>query len=226
MRRRWMAPALALALASAAACGKAEEERQVEAAALHAEDAAAPLEAAGEQAEANADETAKGLEAMAEGLAGAAGALANDGKTVDPVGFKELQALFPEIPGWERGKPTGERTTAPVAFSQAEVRYTNGDAEIELKIVDSGFQQLLLAPYTVFLTAGYERATESGYEKSTRVNRAPGWEKWDAASRQGEVNAVVGKRYLVQAQGSNVANIKVLQDAIARTDFKKLAELK
>ena len=225
MERRWVAPALALALATAAACGQTEE-RQVEAAASQAQDAAAQLEAAGDQAEANANEAAKGLEAMAEGLAGAAGAFANEGKAVEPVGFKELQALFPEIPGWKRGKPTGERMTAPVAFSQAEVRYTNGDGEIELKIVDSGFQQLLLAPYTVFLTAGYARETESGYEKSTRVNSAPGWEKWDAASRQGEVNAVVGKRYLVQAQGSNVANIKVLQDAIARTDFKKLAALK
>ena len=92
-----------------------------------------------------------------------------NGEPVTPVSFKQLQSVFPTLPGWTRGKPTGEQMTSPVAFSQAEIRYTKGDGRIELKIIDSGFHQLLLAPYTVFLTSRYERQTENGYEKSTKV---------------------------------------------------------
>jgi hypothetical protein len=86
-----------------------------------------------------------------------AGGAAGDVKPVDPVGFRDLQALFPDLDGWEKGKPEGERMTQPVSFSQAEVRYTKGDSSISLKIVDSGFNQLRLAPFAMFLTAGYEK---------------------------------------------------------------------
>ena len=34
------------------------------------------------------------------------------------------------------GKPKGERMTSPVAFSQTEVRYKNGNQSIDVKIVD------------------------------------------------------------------------------------------
>ncbi|MBK5298026.1 MAG: hypothetical protein JJE40_12780, partial [Vicinamibacteria bacterium] len=163
---------------------------------------------------------------MAKGLAGAAGAVGTDGKPVDPVNFRDLQALFPDLPGWEKGKPTGEKMTAPMAFSQAEVRYTKGRSRIDLKIVDSGFHQLLLAPYTMFLTSGYERETENGYEKSTKVGNEPGWEKWNTVRKSGEVNAFVGKRFLVQAEGRDVQDITVLHDAIGKTDLAKLAAMK
>ena len=143
-----------------------------------------------------------------------------------PVDFADLQALFPDLPGWEKGKPTGETMTAPVAFSQAEIRYTRGDSRIDLKIVDSGFQQLLLAPYAMFLTRGYERQTQNGYEKSTKVGTDPGWEKWNATRKSGEVNAVVGRRFVVQAEGRKVEDIKVLHDVIGKTDLVKLAAMK
>jgi hypothetical protein len=31
-------------------------------------------------------------------------------------------ALLPEVEGWDRNKPSGERMTSPVSFSQAEAR--------------------------------------------------------------------------------------------------------
>ncbi len=229
MRATWCA-ALAVALMATAACGNSEEQKQQEAAAAQVKEAAAKFDEAAKQAakqsEAGSAEIAKGLEAMAKGLAGAASAVDADGKPVDPVNFKKMQALFPDLPGWAKGKPTGEKMTSPVAFSRAEVRYTKGDSRIELKIVDSGFHPLLLAPYTMFLTSGYERETQNGYEKSTKVGDEPGWEKWNTVRKSGEVNAVVGKRFLVQAEGRGVEGIMVLHDAIGKTDLVKLAAMK
>lgn len=229
MRATWCVVAAALVLV-AAACGKSEDERRAEAAAEEVKQAAAKFEEAAKKAAeegetAGADEIARGLEAMAQGLASAASAVGGDGKAVEPIAFRQLQSVFPAIPGWRRGRPTGEKVSSPVAYSQAHVRYTRGKAQIELKIVDSGFHQLLLAPYSVFLTSGYEKATESGYEKSTKVGAEPGWEKWNAASKSGEVNAVVAKRFLVQAEGRGVEDIAVLHDVLERADLAKLPTL-
>jgi hypothetical protein len=116
--------------------------------------------------------------------------------------------------------------TSPVAFSQAEGQYTKGDASIDVKIIDSGFSQLLLAPYAMMLAAGYERESSEGYEKSTTVNGQPGWEKWNSDSRDGEVNALVGKRFLVTIEGNGIDDVKVLHEAANKVDMGKLASLK
>ena len=78
----------------------------------------------------------------------------------------------------------------------------------------------------MFLTAGYEKETEDGYEKSTKVGDYPGWEKWNKGSQSGELNAIVNKRFIVQVNGHAIADPKVLHDAMASIDLKKLASLK
>jgi hypothetical protein len=162
-----------MALAAAAGCGRSEQQRQQEA----AQQVAKGAEQAAKAAESGAAQAAKGLEQMAKGLESmASGAGGGDTKPVDPVSFRDLQTLFPDLDGWEKAKPTGERMTAPFAFSQAEVRYNKGDARVEIKIVDSGFNQLLFTPFAMFMQAGYEKETSNGYEKSTTVGGQPGWE--------------------------------------------------
>ncbi|MBM3771236.1 MAG: hypothetical protein FJW27_08115 [Acidimicrobiia bacterium] len=141
------------------------------------EQGAKELEKAAEGAGVDGQQFAKGLESMAKGFGALAGADPN-AKPVDPVGFRDLMSVFPESFGdWERSKPTGERMSSPVNFSQAEVRYTKGESELELKITDSALNQMLIAPFAMFLTAGYEKETERGYEKAVKVGEFPGWEK-------------------------------------------------
>jgi len=205
------------ALVAAGACGKSSEEKKEE----------KKEQQAAKTAEAGAAEAAKGLEQMAKGLeAMAGGAAAGNAQPVDPVSFRDMQALFPEFEGWEKGKPTGERMSSPFKFSQAEVGYTKGDSRIELKMVDSGFNQLLLTPYAMFLTAGYEKETSDGYEKSTKVNGQPGWEKWDSSGKDGELNALVGKRFLVQIDGRGIEDTKLLHELAGKIDMAKLSTLK
>jgi hypothetical protein len=195
-----------------AACGKSAEEKQAEQAAQAAEQAAG-------EASKGLEQVAKGLEAMVTG--GNAGQ-----KAVDPVSFRDLIALMPDLEGWEKEKPTGERMSAPFPYSIAEAAYTKGDARIEVKMTDSGFNQLLLTPYAMFLTAGYEKETSDGYEKSTKVNGQPGWEKWDGSSKDGELNALVGRRFLLQIEGRQVDDNKILHEVAGKIDMGKLAALK
>jgi hypothetical protein len=209
--KRVLIVGLGLALA-VAACGQSKEEKQAQQAAQTAQSAAG--------------EAAKGFEQMAKGLEAMAGAAKSDQKAVDPVSFRDLIAMMPDLEGWEKQKPTGEKMTSPFAYSTAEADYTKGDARIQVKMTDSGFNQLLLTPYAMFLATGYEKETSDGYEKSTTVNGQPGWEKWDSSSKDGELNALVGKRFLVQIEGRQVDDTKVLHAVANKIDMGKLAALK
>ena len=214
---------LAIALAAAAGCQSSEQKQAEDA----AKQAAKAIEQAAKSGETGAAQAAKGLEQMAKGLeAMATGAAGGDGKTVDPVSFRDLQTLFPDLDGWEKAKPTGERMTAPFKFSQAEVHYRKGESRLEMKIVDSGYNQLLFTPFAMFMQAGYEKETSSGYEKSTTVGGQPGWEKWNTEGKDGEVNAFVGKRYILTVEGRNVEDIKALHDIIDKIDLARLAAMK
>ena len=215
---------LAIAVGAAAGCHSSEEKHAQEA----AKQAAKAIEQAAKSGEAGATQAAKGLEQMAKGLEAMAGGVAGSDppKPVDPVSFRDLQTLFPDLAGWEKAKPTGERMMAPFKFSQAQVQYKNGDSRLELKIVDSGYNQLLFTPFAMLMQAGYEKETSSGYEKSTTVGGQPGWEKWNTEGKDGEVNALVGKRYILTVEGRNVDDIKVLHDIIGKIDLPRLAAMK
>jgi hypothetical protein len=221
---------IAIALVAAIACGKSEAEKQAEEAAQQAEKAAEAMqkaaEAAGAAAAQGATGAAQGMEAFAKAMQAAAAAAGGDGKPVDPVGFQQLETVLPDVPGWQRDKPRGEKMTIPVAFSQTETTYTNGDAEVQVKIVDSAFSQLLVAPWAMFLSSGYEKQTSDGYEKSVNLGGNPGFEKWNSADKDGELNLVVAKRFLVTIEGNDIANANVLHDFAAKLDTGKLSGLK
>lgn len=242
MSRVWMV-AVTMALGTIVACGPSEAERRAEAAKQQAEQAAAEAEKAASAASDAAakagsdmakgvEDLAKGAEGFAKAMEGMAGAIAgaataaNGGKAVDPVSFRDLQTLLPSVSGWTMNKPRGERMTSPVAFSQTEAMYSNGDQQVDVKIVDSGFHQILLAPWAMFLARGYERETDSGYEKSVQLNGNPGFEKWDSDDKSGELNLVVGKRFLVTVEGDRIADAKVLHEFMSKLDTGKLAQLK
>lgn len=196
---------IAIALVASIACGKSEAEKQAEEAAKQAEKAAEAMQQAAE----------------AGGSAAAQGAAQGD-----PVSFQQLETVLPSVSGWQMEKPRGERMTMPVPFSQTEATYTNGAAQIEVKIVDSAFSQLLVAPWAMFLSAGYEKQTSDGYEKSVNVGGNPGFERWNSDDKDGELNLVVAKRFLVTIDGNDIADPKVLHQFASKLDTGKLAGLK
>lgn len=212
----------------AAGCGNSEDEKRAEEAAKAAQQTAQSAQETAQSAEQAAQSAAKGLEAMAKGLGQLAGggAATADGKAAEPVRFQDLIALLPQIDGWEQQKPTGERMTSPFPTANAKASYTQGDSRVEVELIDSAFNQLLLAPIAMFLQVGYSTESTSGYEKSASVNGQPGWEKWNSDSKRGEVNALVAKRFLVSVEGNNIEDAKLLQEVAGKIDFNRLASLK
>jgi hypothetical protein len=221
MSEKWLMAWVLAAACTVAACGPSKEEQAAE----ELQKSADQIQKGAEQMQGSAEDVAKGLEMMAKGLAGAAGGADGDVKPVDPVSFRDLQAVMPEVSGWERQNPTGERMTQPFSFSQASVTFRKGESEIEQKIMDSGFNQLLFTPFAMFMSAGYEKETQDGYERSVNIAGNPGWERWDKSTRNGELNVVVNKRFLVQVEGRDIDDVQALHAVLDQTDLKKLAAL-
>jgi len=216
--------ALAVILIASVACGKSEAEKQAEQAAEDLKKAAEAVT----KAQQDGGDTAKGMADMAKAMQGMAAAIggASDGKPVEPVATDVLKSTLPAIAGWEMAAPRAERMTSPIAYSQVETEYKKGDAEIEMKVVDTGYAQLLIAPWSMFLTSGYSRETGDGYEKSISVAGNPGFEKFDNSAKRGELNIFAGKRFMVTIEGRELADTKVLHDFAAQVDFAKITGLK
>jgi hypothetical protein len=215
--QRLLTLASLVAAAAIAACGGSKSEEAGE----RTETAAEGAQAGADAMQKGAESMAKGFEAMAKSFGGGAG----DIKPVEPASFRDLQAALPEVSGWERENPSGERMTSPFAYSQASVTLRKGDASIDAKILDSGFNQLLFAPFSMFMVTGYEKETSDGFERSVSIDGNPGWERWNSSSRSGELNVVVGKRFLIQIEGNDIDDVKVLRTVLDRTDLRKLSSL-
>jgi hypothetical protein len=215
-------------LAVAAACGKSEAEKQAEATAKAAEEVAKAAEkAAAAASQQGAAAAAQGMNDMAKAMQGMAAAMAGvDGKTVEPIAMDTLKATLPSIPGWQMDEPRTERMTSPIAYSEVETQYTQGNVEIDVKVVDTGYAQMLIAPWAMFLASGYSRESSDGYEKAVTVGEQPGFERWRKDSKRGELNLFVGKRFLVSFEGDELADTRILHEFASKMDLGKIAALK
>jgi hypothetical protein len=214
-------------LVAAVACGKSEAEKQAEQAAAEVKKAAeamadAAAKQGGQAGTAAATDMAKAMQGMAAALSGAGA----DGKPVDPIAFQTLQTHLPKMAGWEMSEPEGRRMTMPVPFSQVEADYRKGESRVEMTIVDTGFAQMLIAPWSMMLAAGYSQESNDGYEKSTTVGGNPAIEKWNTRSKNGELNILVGKRFMVTLDGRDLSDIKDLHAFASAIDFSAIAALK
>lgn len=211
-----------IALMVAAGCGPSEQERQAEAAAQQIQESAATIQRGAEQmAEGTSQQVAQGLQQMAQGFQQMA-----QGSNAKSVDFEALKALLPQVGGWTQSDARGEQITMPMAYSQARAQYSRGDERVELEIMDSAMNQLLLAPLSMFLSSGYSERSDSGFKRGATVGSHPGMEEWNSESKRGEVTAVVANRFIVRAEGHGVADLAPIRQVVEAVDLAKLATLK
>ncbi len=205
------------------ACGKSDEQKKAEETAENIKKAAEAMgEAAAKQGTDGANDMAKAMQGMAAALS----TKTADGKPIEAVPFQTLQTALPEVSGWQMGKPRGERTSMPMNFAQSEATYKNGEQSIKVSIIDTAAALMLLAPYRMMAAVGYNRETSDGYEKATTFGGHPAVEKWDPERNRGEFGIIVNDRFVVNLEGRNVSNIKVLHDFAGNFDLGKVAAMK
>ncbi|MEO8681457.1 MAG: hypothetical protein ABI665_20585 [Vicinamibacterales bacterium] len=221
--RRLLGALIIIATIATVACGKSEAEKQAEQMAADTKKAAEAVKEAAKTAQADGGaEMAKAMQGMANALSGKG----PDGKPVELASTDTLKGALPKMSGWEMGELKGERMTSPLPFAQAETEYKKGDTEVQVKVIDTGFSQMLIAPWTMMMASGFSRETEDGYEKATTVAGNPGFEKWTKTDGRGELNMLVNKRFMVSIEGDHLDNIKALHTFAEKIDLGKLPATK
>jgi hypothetical protein len=212
------------------ACGKSDAEKQAEATAKAMEDVAKAAESAAKAAETAAkDGSAAASQDMAKAMQGFAAAISGsgpDGKPVQPIAFQTLQTHLPTISGWEMDEPEGQRMTMPVPFSQVETEYRSGDKRVDVTIVDTGFAKMLIGPWSMMLASGYSKESSDGYEKATTIEGNPAVEKWSSRGKNGELNILVGNRFMVTLDGNDLGDIRELHAFASAMNLGAIAALK
>lgn len=145
-------------------------------------------------------------------------------EAVDPVSFQELKELLPgTLAGISRTEAEGESNgSMGFKISVAKGRYEDGDKNIELDIMDlggvGGFAVAGLAAWTL---AESERETDTGYERTIKLDGHKGFEKYDNTSQSGELKLFINERFLVSLDARNIP-MDDLKSAFRQIDFSKL----
>jgi len=201
--------AMGLLMIGAMACGGASSE-------------STPAETAGETgpvpAHPNEMAAAAAQQAVQNGLAQMG---QQQAKVVD---YTVLKGMIPEFSGWTRSEPKGETVQMGVAISNAKAEYTKGDSSIDLEITDTAFMQALTMPFAMI--ASYSQRSDDGFKQGATIAGNPGWEEWRKDGGYGEMNLLVGNRFVVSAKGNNLPSTEPVKQLVQAVDLAKLGTLK
>jgi hypothetical protein len=178
------------------------------------------------------DEDAEGADDAPETMADFFGDM-NDGRNVEPIDFRELQVFLPdEMSGLARANTEGESGGAMgVKTSSATATYQNendGSTRATIKIFDTGTlgSAVMLGGYS-WLMMEMDKESDQGFERTIAYKGHPAYEKFTrtSASSQGTMQAVVGKRFVIEIEGRGV-EMDALRAAMDRIDLDKLDSMK
>ncbi|MGL4231289.1 MAG: hypothetical protein ACRDAM_15225 [Casimicrobium sp.] len=227
MNKRFSLSLVSLALAGAllAGCGPSPEQIAREQAMKKLEQAGKDMEAAAQKGDLGAamGESMKVLGALTGVAAGTAGA------SYDPVDFRRLKEALPvEIAGFEKEESSGAKNSAfGITVSEAKQSFKSADGKqrIRFEIVDPGTLAGPFALAHMWLNVEVDKEDSGGYEKTSTVGGRRVHEKWRNSGKHGEVQTIIGKRFLVEvdAQGIEMNEVKAL---ISKIDVRKLEAMK
>ena len=156
----------------------------------------------------------------------AIGAIVSGGKDVQPIDFRKLKEMLPEtLAGMKRVDATGQSGEAMgIKGSSATARYTDGaGASLNLDISDMGSLSGLAGLASRF-DPSMEKETETGYERTSKINGQIVHERYDRRAKSGEISIILAERFNVAVRGNGVEPA-TLQGAIKQIDMAGLVAL-
>lgn len=146
----------------------------------------------------------------------------------EPVDFRRLKAMLPETAaGLPRTAAEGARQgMGEFNVSNAEATYADDtDARLTVTITDMGGVQAAMMFGAAWSVMAVDRETDTETERTREIGGFPGHEKYNTASRSGEMQAIVADRFLVAASGQNVT-AEQIQRAFETVDLRVLAGMR
>ena len=156
----------------------------------------------------------------------AVGQIMTGGKDVQPIDFHRLKEMLPEtIGGLRRTEASGQSGEAMgIKGSSATAHYGDGaNASVQVEITDLGSLSGLAGLAAKF-DPSMEKETDTGYERTTKINGQLVHERYDRRARSGEVSVILNNRFSITVNGSGV-DARVLTGALKELDVGKLATM-
>ena len=111
-----------------------------------------------------------------------------------------------------------------VKGSSATARYSDGaNASIRIEIADLGSLSGLAALAGKF-DPNMEKETDTGYERTKRIDGQLVHERYDRRAKSGEVGVLIANRFSVTVAGSGV-DAAALTNALKQIDLSSLASI-
>lgn len=157
---------------------------------------------------------------------GAVGQLITGGSDVKPVDFRKLKEMLPDsIPGMKRDDAAGESSEAMGIKGSSATAHYSGEAggRVTVDITDTGSLSGLAGLAAKF-DPNVQKETDTGYERTTKVNGQVLHERYDNRARSGEVSVLTRDRFSITVSGSGV-DAAVLLATLKGIDIGRLATL-
>lgn len=158
----------------------------------------------------------------------ALGMLFGAGGTNAAVHHSELKALLPtEFSGMKRvNSEAGKQNAMGMNITYAQASYSDDNASLDVKITDmSGMGQLMIFAEYGWANSEIERETETGYERTVKLDSFPAKESYDTESQSGKLEIFVDSRFMVEIDGNSIAMEK-LKELVSAINLSKLQSLK
>jgi hypothetical protein len=171
------------------------------------------------QAAQQAAAASRALQAQANGQPAPAG-------SVQALPADTLKAMLPQaLPsGFARTEvEASSGGAAGVSGANASGTYTHGDGRITLEVTDLASMGALASMASAFNVQS-DRETATGYDKVSNVGGRMTEEEFDNQAHSGKYSVLVGNRFVVEANGSDVG-ISDLKAAVQAIDLNHLQSL-
>jgi len=146
---------------------------------------------------------------------------------IEVIDFRKLKEVIPEtLGGLKRGELTGEKNSfGEFAMSLANAEFGEGDKTISLQIMDYGSNNPMLAMVGQMGAIQIDRETETGYEKSVKIEGNPGMERYDNTDKSGGLTLFVAGRFVIELDTNGLTK-EELREVIGQLPVAKVAALK
>lgn len=147
------------------------------------------------------------------------------------IDFRKLKEWMPtELNGLKRTECNGERNKInDMSITQCSATFKKEDKEgapeIQVQIIDYSNAEFAKGLSAAWTAVEIDKESDDGFEKTLKVKGQPAMLRWQKENKHGEVQVLVGSRYIVTVTTENLPAEQVSKVAEGLA-LDKLADLK
>lgn len=144
---------------------------------------------------------------------------------VEIINFRELKEMLPQkAAGLERQNAGGETAGFggfKVSTANGEYSDADGKKTLEIEITDTGKIPMAVTGLAAFANVDIDRENDNGFERTTKFEGFPAYEKYTNAGERSEFSVFVNNRFVVSAEGRGLTMDEV-KKGLKEVGLKKL----